>query len=459
MHQPTDWHDRIEAENGQIVRIVWAEWIDKRHHNEFYSVDVYKENDAGEAWSQNLYSSIWGGHTVMFPGLPRNDRTNSWYYDMSIAEEEGFTVMGRLSSVGWSDKVTQSDIDLVCGFYPDFIYVCKKYHFNCRRDLMDKLRAWIPHHEVELILAAGFEKVAMNKSFWRLTEKNRKATCLFMRKNLQFSGLSLREIREAMTAESPTDYAEYLHCIPSWHRSRNRYAYYPCISYEDYKYMKKQFKKFKSSYNDENHAFNELVNVYNDYIRMLFRSDHNCHDDYWRYPSDIQSFHDRLSEEERIKREAERLAEEQRRIAAEKERVKRDLSRAKVLKQIEKKFRELNGNVDGYSIFVTSNYEEWEKQAKALEQCICAAGYYQEMADGKCTLVFIQKDGVPQATAQVMPDGKINQFYADERDRSNCLPSPEIKAAFDKWLETVPKSKFKKAKPRQRKSEKKEVAA
>ena len=58
MHQPTDWHDRLEAEDGQIVRIVCAEWIDKRHNNEFYSVDVYKENDAGEAWSQNLYSSI-----------------------------------------------------------------------------------------------------------------------------------------------------------------------------------------------------------------------------------------------------------------------------------------------------------------------------------------------------------------------------------------------------------------
>ena len=458
MHQPTDWHDRIETENGQIVRIVWAEWIDKRHHNEFYSVDVYKENDAGEAWSQNLYSSMWGGHTVMFPGLPRNDRTNSWYYDMSIAEEEGFSVMGRLSSVGWSDQVTQSDIDLVCGFYPDFIYVCKKYHFNSRRDLMDKLRAWIPHHEVELILAAGFEKVAMNKSFWRLTEKNRKATCLFMRKNPQFSDLSLREIREAMKAGNPVEYAEYLDKVPSYRRC-TRGSYYEAFTYEDFKYCKKSLKKFHSSYPDDEHALCELISLYGDYLYMLKRSEHNNKDKYWRYPSDVETFHNRLVEEERIKREAQRLEEEQRRIAAEKERVKRDLSRARVLKQIEKKFRELNSNVDGYSIFVTSNYDEWQKQAKALSQCICACGYYQQMGDGKCTLVFIQKDGIPQATAEIRPDGSIGQFYADERDRSNCLPSPEIKAAFNKWLETVPKSKFKKAKPRQRKSEKKEVAA
>ena len=29
MHQPTDWHDRLEAENGQIVRIVKAYWQSK----------------------------------------------------------------------------------------------------------------------------------------------------------------------------------------------------------------------------------------------------------------------------------------------------------------------------------------------------------------------------------------------------------------------------------------------
>ena len=54
MHQPSDWYDRIEAEDGAIVRIVRAEWIDKRHGGEVYAVDVYKENDAGEAWSQNM---------------------------------------------------------------------------------------------------------------------------------------------------------------------------------------------------------------------------------------------------------------------------------------------------------------------------------------------------------------------------------------------------------------------
>lgn len=451
MHFPSDWHDRIEAEDGAIIRIVNAEWIDKKNGGKLYSVDVYKENDAGEAWSQNLYQSMWGGSCVMFPGLPRNVNSNSWYYDESIAEEEGW-YSRSLSTVGWSDNITESEKELIISFYPDFKYVFKKHEMSSKREVMKILRVWIEHNEAELVLAIGFEKVALNGNFWRLSEKNRKATCLFMRQNPQFNELSLSEVREAMRAGDPLDYARYLKAIPSYHRSKSPRAWYPCISYEDYKYMKKQQKKFKSSYNDEEHAFNELINIYNDYIRMLYKSDHDCKDMYWRYPSDISAFHDRLVEEERIKEEARRLAEEK----AEAKRLK---ERKLAFKRIVKKFEKVNGTIDGYSIFVTSDYEEWQRQAKALHQCIVASGYYQGTADGNYTIVFIQKDGEPVATAQVYPSGEIGQFYADETDRNNCLPSPEIKEAFNKWLASVPKSKFKKANPRQRKSYKKEVAA
>lgn len=451
MHFPSDWHDRIEAEDGAIIRIVNAEWIDKRNGGKLYSVDVYKENDAGEAWSQNLYQSMWGGSCVMFPGLPRNVNSNSWYYDESIAEEEGW-YSRSLSTVGWSDNISESEKELIISFYPDFKYVFKKHEMTSKREVMKILRVWIEHHEAELVLAIGFEKVALNGNFWRLSEKNRKATCLFMRQNLQFNELSLSEVREAMRAGDPVDYGRYLKAIPSYHRSKTPRAWYPCISYEDYKYMRKQQKKFKSSYNDEEHAFNELINIYNDYIRMLYKSDHDCKDMYWRYPSDISAFHDRLVEEERIKEEA-------RRMQKAKEEEKRLKEQKKAIKRIEKKFAEINKSIDGYSIFVTSDYDEWQKQAKALHQCICACGYYQGTADGKYTIVFIQKNGEPVATAQVYPSGEIGQFYGNEIDRANCAPSDEVRAAFNKWLEVVPKSKFKKSKPRQRKSVKKEVAA
>ena len=142
-----------------------------------------------------------------------------------------------------------------------------------------------------------------------------------------------------------------------------------------------------------------------------------------------------------------------------KEEEKRLREQKKAIKRIEKKFAEINKSIDGYSIFVTSNYDEWQKQAKALHQCICACGYYQGTADGNYTIVFIQKEGKPIATAQIYQNGTIGQFYADETDRNNCKPSEEVSAALDKWMAQVPKSKFKKSKPRQRKSAKKEVAA
>ena len=89
MHAPKNWYDRLEIENGQIVRILTAEWWHKNHPEKVYACDVYKESDSGQAWEQNLYCSMWGGHCVCFPGLPRNDRS-SWYYDPSIAELEGW---------------------------------------------------------------------------------------------------------------------------------------------------------------------------------------------------------------------------------------------------------------------------------------------------------------------------------------------------------------------------------
>lgn len=440
MHHPTDWHDRIEAENGQIYRTVWAEWIDKRHNNIFYSVDVYKENDMSEAWEQNLYSSMYGGHTVMFPGLPRCDQKNSWYYDMTIADEEGWCARGGLSKVGWSDSVTEADKELVCSYYPEFKYVLKKFKMKSKRDLMDKLRMWIQHNEVELILAAGFEKVAMNKSFYRLSEKNQKATCLFMRQNPQFKEFSLREIRDAMKAESPKDYLRYLKEVPSYDRVKSSRGYfYHCVSYQDYKYLKKQQKKYSETYaGDKKYVFNSLMHHYIDYMGMLARSEHNPHELYWKYPSDINAFHDRLCEEERIKREAEALAK----AKAAKEEMKRQ---KKILLGVKKKFKDIPEVIDGYSIFVSTDFEEWQKQAEVLHQCIVASGYYQGMAKGNYTIVFIQKEGVPKATAQIMPNGEIHQFYADEHSGTpgGSLPSEEIKTAFNKWLGLVPKSKFK----------------
>ena len=326
------------------------------------------------------------------------------------------------------------------------------YELQSLAELMSKLEIWIAHRELEILLAAGYEKIGMNKNFWRLTEKNRKATCLFIRNNPQCLGLNLKEIRQAMNSDNPSLYLEYFHYIPAWYRPDKKYPYALGITYEDFKYVKKARKRFVSTYENEEEAMKQLIELFRDYLNMLRRSDHGFDDAYWHYPSDLNLFHNRLVAEERIREEARRMAE-----AKSKEQRLKEQQRA--LKQIVKKFEKINGSIDGYSIFVTSDYNEWERQAEVLHQCISACGYYQGFADGRYTIVFIQKEGKPVATAQVFTDGKIGQFYADEIDRANCAPSDEVRAAFDKWMAQVSKSKFKKSKPRQRKSEKKEVAA
>ena len=435
MHKPTTWSDRIVYEEGYIWRVIKAVWYDRRHDKR-YELDVYKENDAGEAYAQNLYCSMYNGYAVAFPGLPINTNSRSYWYDESIAEEEGFDSMSSRRDLGCSMAITQPEKDVICNLYPDFVYMFRKWKFTNRKEVMDKLIVWLEHKELELILQAGFENVGMNKSFWRLTEANRKATCLFMRQNPQFKGLTFREIRQAMKADSPQEFGQYLSDVRVWNRIE--------INYQAYKYLLTvQAKSKKPKGITAAMFFNDIMREYIDYKTMLRRSEHNIKDDYWLYPSDLHAFHDRLVEEERQKREAQELAwrlERERRLQEAEQKQKEKIE---LLKAVASKYEGLDKMIDGYSIFITSDFEEWKKQAEALHQCIIAAGYYQKMADQKSTIVFIQKDGEPMATAEISQAGAILQFYANELDRSNCKPSEEIQAAFNKWLADVPKSKFK----------------
>lgn len=173
-----------------------------------------------------------------------------------------------------------------------------------------------------------------------------------------------------------------------------------------------------------------IKDIFRDYLGMLAQSEHDIHSEYWRHPKNLVHKHDELRAELEEK-------ERRRKMMQQKE-------RAKTLNEIAKKFAQYDTNIDGYRIFVTTDFSVWEKHAKALSQCICACGYYDKVADGEEILVFICKGKKHIATAEVKPDKTIGQFYADERDRENCLPTAEVKAAFEKWLKMVPKSKFKK---------------
>ena len=116
----------------------------------------------------------------------------------------------------------------------------------------------------------------------------------------------------------------------------------------------------------------------------------------------------------------------------------------KELEAVTRRFNGIEKDIDGYCVFLSSSYDEWKRQADVLHQCILVAGYYNRMIKTECFLVFITKNGEPVATAQIFEHKKIGQFYGNEIDHSNCTPPEEVKKVLNKWLDSVPESKFKK---------------
>ena len=90
---------------------------------------------------------------------------------------------------------------------------------------------------------------------------------------------------------------------------------------------------------------------------------------------------------------------------------------------------------NGFVVSIPGDIKTIQKQAKKLHQCLVSFDYIGKMADRRCLLVFIStKEGAPVATAEILPSGKVGQFYGDERDRYNMKPDKKAQEALDAWL-------------------------
>ena len=331
------------------------------------------------------------------------------------------------ATYGQKELVKQME-ELCIELYPDFVYVTKKWTAVTTAQLMEALTIWKEHPDIEFLLAMGFEEIAFSPAFYRLGDEKKKAYCRWMRQNPECKDIVFKKLQTIMchglSCKEWNDYQDFIN-----------YGYYSdkiTISYPIYKYLAKQIKK------DPGYAPDEIMKLYDDYKSMVRRAGHDLKEQYWKFPSHLKTAHDKVMEELRLIEEAKRIAREK----AEAEALRKNQAR---LKALAKKFKDVAEVVDGYAIFISTDYDVWLKQAEVLHQCICSGGYFQKMARGDCTIIFIQKDGNPIATAEILKNGKLNQFYADERSGTpgGSLPSAEVKAVFNKWLEAVPKSKFK----------------
>lgn len=452
MHRAEYYEEHFYLQDNHVVRLVVAGW-------KGYEVEIYKETDDGRCFVRHFDYVPMNGWMISIPGtMERNNWGGRWQVeeqDFSEINRKEFHVPDPIDCRRNAQKNLKRILgETICARYPDFEYVLKKWIPKTTHEMMEVLTIWREHPDVEFLLAMNFLNVALSSGFYKLSKPKKKIYIQWIKQHPEACCLGFGDIKTIISNGISID--EYFEYCEFLQESRCNVG----ISYRIYKYLLKNIEiRDWSGYYNEKLA---LVDFYKDYISMAKFCGHNLKDDYWRFPKDLNKAHDKvMAESENIIRQ-QRIAEElerQRREAECAERKRKEIQKKeKALLAIEKRFAELNGNIDGYSIFVTSDYSEWEKQAEALNQCIVASGYYEGTADGKYTIVFIQKNGEPVATAQIHTDGTIGQFYANEIDRSNCLPSDEVREAFNKWLEAVPKSKFKLRKPR-RKKKVAEVAA
>lgn len=412
--------DRLEIEWGKPVRIVTAHPINKKYADLEY--DFYKEMDDGNAVCRNLYSSSMNGWRVAFPGHKMGG-----YYGNSIAQIDAWGTLDKKIKCFPSKMITESDFNILVWCFPDFKYVLKKWK-GSRAECMEILSIWQKHPEVELMLAAGYTNIAFNHAFWRLTENKRKEICNWLRHN-PYSNYLLSEVQQRIKYKLDQE---------QWNEFRqwNNTHYGPSVSYDLYKYLKKQEEKLNPI--TQRPMCQWIKETYIDY-KKSFKSPYCHHDfnsDYWKYPKDLFEFHSRLNDEINTAISEERAARQ-----AEKEKDERNVFQR--LRRVVKKYEQFNADVDGYQIFITASFKDWKLQAKELHQCIVGSGYYKRMAKRECLIVFIRQSEKPIATAQIsigekIGTWKIGQFYADERGGpSKSTPSKEVQTAFNKWLSTV----------------------
>lgn len=415
MHRAEYYQEEIEVEAGHVIRLVYAWW--KEH-----KVLIYKETDEGEFYIKNCDYCYMGGWLIEIPGeYVKGSYGGPGYY---VKEYDWYKIKKECSFIDINTqrrKINMQRIkDLAVYLYPDFKYTLNKYNPRSAKGVLDTLTVWKKHPDVELLLAKGYETLAFSKAFCNLSAKRKKDYVRYLMNNNVPKKIRYSDLR-VMVNQNIT-YREYKNYLNFLDEANADLSY--GITYRVYKYLKKQLIEGDTPY--------DIVRYYYDFRTMVPQAGHDPDDEYWKYPPDLVKAHNKLVKEVKY---------------SETQKMKRIMTR---IKKIADKFSDIPNNINGYSIFISSNYMEWEKQAKELHQCIVASGYYKGMADGRYTIVFIQKNGVPIATAQVYPSGNIGQFYGNERDRSNCLPTPEVKKAFDKWMKKVPKERFRKKKEKQR---------
>lgn len=377
-HKETRWTMKFDELGIETSAYVWTAKLPIKQLN------LYYKTLSGKTYSSaNLDFTTMSGYLAFYPE-DEEDHYSEDPYDWAKA-------------MPVYTEISKNEIDLIKFVMPKAGYVLDKLLKNNIKDnceIYDALIVWQKHPEMEYLIANGFCEIGLDRRFWRLTESKMKSIIQYCKQHKgELHNPSYTDVRDAMNGVD----------IDLKHTSQ----YY------------------KVPYGVTNEYINSLgygqLGILKDYYQMVRELKKDLTDKYWLMPKDISAAH------EKVKKELENT--------------KRERNNAE-LEKVVKALIKYGFQKNGYTVFVPTDWLEIKKQADALDQCLITCEYDKKMMEGKCILVFIQKKGKPIATMEVVSTKKrgkreahIGQFYMDERDRNNCLPTPEIRALGQKWLD------------------------
>lgn len=398
-HRITTLESRLEWEQDNLVLILKNKWKDEE-------MDIVKLYQDGKMYGKNISCSAIAGWVYWSP----KDK----YYSEPYGVDDWWEIKTNTCSLLYYGELTTTYKEQEKLFEnSEFKYTFKALTtLYTPSDYITMLvyQKWLEHGNlVELLLKAKQLDLALSKAIYSKPKKY----LAFLRKATK----SYRSISDLEADMKGVDAYTYRAC------KRNL---------ELTKYLTRQ---------------RQFYHLYADYIEMCKKLNKNLKDDYWKYPSNLRERHDIVLEQYNRVLEAEQevqrqrwLEQEQRRLEQERQEMERkkekDLSIQNKMSSLI--MNQMMKTINGYQIYISNSVQDMIEQAKELNQCIIACGYYERVANGNELLLFVKKDGVRLATCEMFYDKRIGQFYGDERDRNNCLPSDDIKQAMNEYIALLP---------------------
>lgn len=408
MHKPI-FEDRItlDKKKNEIVRIINARSNQKiipgLKKGEQTNFDCYKEYETSTDVCRNLYRNFYNYLGVEFP------KETVYNYRTKRHVRRGYDEWDEVCcncNIETYFQPTEREKKIICDKYPAFKYVLNKWS-GTRSQTMKVLKVWKEHPEVELPLSLGYYDIIFNKSFYTMKKEDLKKCYKYMSENRELN-LCISDLKIILKyGEETAD----MYCRAKTILGRR-------VKMSELKWVLNQYDTY---YKNQTNSMRIDLEDYKSLCEYFHK---DMKDEYWAHPKNLK---ERVSEL-RVQRENIRMMQRA-------EELKKKMAR---YKRVIKRFEGWDRVIDGYSIIIPKTVEQWQKQASVLNQCIIRMNYMDEV-NKNYVLFFILKGDTPIATCEVtnLLEKKIGQFYADEHDRSNCLPTPEVRNAMLKYLDEL----------------------